>query len=188
MGRLRSNLIIIWRHQKWIYGRQRTIASSSERLVMVHIFIYNSVCQEQTSTLNFIIKEGLFYLSAKQCGASGVQCQWWAMPGLTGCLLCQCLHTEHVFSSTSTTVCHPSCSQQILIFWKWSLVLWCEQMFLMDNFSLDQKHSGLRTLLIWRGLLQAPTSNSLQADVDLLDIIIIIIILISDIDFILFSG
>ena len=61
-------------------------------------------------------------------------------------------------------------------------------MFLMDNFSLDQKHSGLRTLLIWRGLLQAPTSNSLQADVDLLDIIIIIIILISDIDFILFSG
>ena len=47
----------------------------------------------------------------------------------------------------------------------------------MDNFSLDQKHSGLRTLLIWRGLLQARTSNSLQADVDLLDIIIIIIII-----------
>ena len=47
----------------------------------------------------------------------------------------------------------------------------------MDNFSLDQKHSGLRTLLIWRGLLQARTSNSLQADVDLLAIIIIIIII-----------
>ena len=55
----------------------------------------------------------------------------------------------------------------------------------MDNFSLDQKHSGLRTLLIWRGLLQARTSNSLQADVDLLNIIIIIIliILVSGIDF-----
>ena len=105
---------------------------------------------------------------------------------LAVCLLCKCLHTEHVFSCTSTTVCHPSCSQQILIFWKWSLVLWCEQMFLMDNFSLDQKHSGLRTLLIWRGLLRARTSNSLQADVDLLNIIIIIIltILVSDINFI----
>ena len=58
-------------------------------------------------------------------------------------------------------------------------------MFLMDNFSLEQKHSGLRTLLIWRGLLQARTSNSLQADVDLLNIIIIIIliILVSGIDF-----
>ena len=53
----------------------------------------------------------------------------------------------------------------------------------MDNFSLDQKHSGLRTLLIWRGLLQARTSNSLQADVDLLNIIIIII-LVSGIHFI----
>ena len=48
----------------------------------------------------------------------------------------------------------------------------------MDNFSLDQKHSGLRTLLIWRGLLQARTSNSLQADVDLLNIIVIIILII----------